>query len=181
MTVTVVATTSCLKLEAIDALEDLLAVDVGDDDLIDAIGYLNMSLGLDDPRAGMSGSEVVWGDPTHVDDCHGGFKGVDFFQYEQESCDKLQAYLENDENAGFGFDAAIEAVREILAQADRLLAETAIADAIANFGDPSEIAVALDLKAQGDAAAAHGGNAICDEALDKYEEAWEKAVSSWCN
>ena len=25
-----------------------------------------------------------------------------------------------------------------------------------------------------------GGTAICDVALDKYEEAWEKAVRSWC-
>ena len=116
-----------------------------------------------------------------MDDCQGGYKGVDVFQYEQESCDKLQAYLENDENAGFGFDAAIESVREALAKADEILAATAIADAIANAGDPGEIAVAQELKVEGDAATTAGGNAICDEALDKYEEAWEKAVQSWCD
>ncbi len=129
-------------------------MDFFDQDLIDAIGFINMSLGFDDARAGMSGTEVVWADPTHIDDCHGGFKGVDFFQYQQGSCDKLQAYLENDENAGFGFEAEIAAVREALAEADELLAATALADAITNGGDPSEIAVAQDLKAEGDAATA---------------------------
>ncbi len=28
---------------------------------------------------------------------------------------------------------------------------------------------------------ASGGSEICDVALDKYEEAWEKAVQSWCD
>ena len=182
MTVTVLPTPYCLKLEAIDALEDLLAVDLDDDDLIDAIGFLNMSLGLEDPRAGMSGSEVVWGDPKHVDDCHGGYegKGVDVFQYEQESCDKLDAYLENEDNAGFSFDDEIAAVRQMLALSDQILAAVAIADAMAELGDPDLIAVAQDLFAEGDAAKAQGGAAICDDALDKYEEAWEKAVQSYC-
>lgn len=71
--------------------------------------------------------------------------------------------------------------REALAEADEILSATAIADAIANDGDPGEIAVAQNLKAQADAATTQGGSAICDGALDKYEEAWEKAVSSWCN
>ena len=148
---------------------------------MNAIGFLHMSLGENDALAGMSGSEVIWGDPNHVDTCNGGFKGADVFQYDQEACDKLHAYLDNDENAGFGFDVAIEAVREALAEADQLLGATAIADAIAAFGDPDLIAVAQDLSAEGDAAMDQGGAAICDVALDKYEEAWEKAVSSWCN
>ncbi len=129
----------------------------------------------------MSGSEVVWGDPTHVDDCHGGFKGVDVFQYEEEACDKLDAYSENKANAGFDFDEEIEAVRQMLALADQMLAAVAIADAIAEFGDPDLITVAQDLFAEGDAAKAQGRATICDVALDKYEEAWEKAVQSWCN
>ena len=36
------------------------------------------------------------------------------------------------------------------------------------------------VEAEGDAAATSGGSVICDVALDKYEEAWEKAVKSWC-
>ncbi len=181
MTVTVLPTPYCLKREAIEALEALLGVDSEDDDLIDAIGFLHMSLGEKDDRAGMSGSEVAWGDPNHVDTCHFGFKGADAFQYEQESCDKLDAYVENDENEGFGFEAAIDAVRESLAEADEMLAATAIADAIANGGDSDEIEVAEELKAEGDDATASGGSEICDKALDKYEEAWEKAVKSWCD
>ena len=38
------------------------------------------------------------------------------------------------------------------------------------------IEVAESLKAEGDEALAEGGSAICDVALDKYEEAWEKAI-----
>ena len=74
----------------------------------------------------------------------------------------------------------VEAVRRSLAEADAILTVVAIADAIAASGDPDSISNAQDLKAEGDAATAAGGSAICDEALDKYEEAWEKAVKSWC-
>jgi hypothetical protein len=173
------AEAKALKESAISELEELLGQESTDDDLIQAIGYLHMSLGEDDPRAGMSGSEVVWGDPNHVDECHGGYKGADVFQYEQEACDKLDAYIENDENAEFGFAGAIEAVRQMLAEADKILADTAISDAVANAGDPDDIADAIKLRDEGDAAKAKGGSEICDVALDKYEEAWEKAVGSW--
>lgn len=170
----------CIKEGAIEDLAELLSQDEGDDDLIQAIGYINMSLGRDDPRAGMSGSDVVWGDNNHVDACNGGNKGADVFQYEQEACDKLDGYLENDENADFDFEDEIEEVRQMLAEADEILAATAISDAIAEGGKPDDIADAEDLKAEGDAAWARGGSEICDVALDKYEEAWEKAVKSWC-
>ncbi len=169
-----------LKTETIDQLEGLLTMDVGDQDLIDAIGFLNMSLGLDDPRAGMSGSDVVWGDPEHVDECHDGYKGVDVFQYEQAACDKLDAYMENDDNAQFDFDGEIEAVRQRWAEADQILAAIAIDDALAHDGDSDDIADAQSLKAEGDAAMADGGSELCDVALDKFEESWEKAVKSWC-
>jgi hypothetical protein len=129
----------------------------------------------------MFGSQVVWGDENHVDGCHGGYKGVDAFQYEQETCDKLDAYVENRRNAGFGFVDQIEGVRQLLARADSTLAAVAIADAIAAAGKPDEIAKAEELFVQGNEAKALGGGSICDVALDKYEEAWEKAVKSWCN
>jgi hypothetical protein len=128
----------------------------------------------------MSGSEVVWADPTRVDDCHGGYKGTDVFQYEQAACDKIDAYIENDENVPFVFDVTIEEVRQILAEADAMLAETAISDAYDNAGDAALIAEAESLKAEGDVAKSNGGTEISDVALDKYEEAWEKAVESWC-
>ncbi|MHC4445426.1 MAG: hypothetical protein ACYTF1_14975 [Planctomycetota bacterium] len=136
--------------------EFLNAVYAGVDDLIDAIGYLHMSLGLEDDRAGMSGSEVVWGDPTHVDDCHGGYKGVDVFQYEEEACDKLDAYIENDEYEGFGFGAAIEAIWQMLAQADQMLAATDISEAIEEDGNLYDIAVVKELMTEDDAAKAQG-------------------------
>ena len=46
-------------------------------------------------------------------------------------------------------------------------------------GNPDDIAVAENLKAEGNTAKAIGGSQIGDVALDKYEEAWEKAVGSW--
>ena len=61
---------------------------------------------------------------------------------------------------------------------DGFLAATAIADALANDGKPDDIEVAEELKAEGDEATE--SDKICDEAIDKYEEAWEKAVKSWC-
>ena len=64
---------------------------------------------------------------------------------------------------------------------DQALALTAINDSIAQGGDQSEIDVAQALFAEGDQAKFEGGGAICDVALDKYEESWEKASQSWCN
>jgi hypothetical protein len=127
----------------------------------------------------MSGSEVVWGDPAHIDEHFGGYKGADVFQYEQAACDKLDAYVENDENSDFFFEGRIEEIRQMLAEADQMLAGTAIEDAYANGGNLDEIAVAEQLKAEGDTAKAKGGTEIADVALDKYEEAWEKATNSW--
>ena len=39
----------------------------------------------------------------------------------------------------------------------------------------------MELKNEGDEAMASGLAEICETALDKYEEAWEKAVKSWCD
>jgi len=54
-----------------------------------------------------------------------------------------------------------------------------ILDKFAGGSNPDDIAVAENLKAEGNAAKAIGGSQIGDVALDKYEEAWEKAVGSW--
>ncbi len=126
---------------------------------------------------GFNGSEIVWGDENHIDVCHSGYKGADVFQYEQKACDKLDAYVENDENANFGFEEEIEKIRKKLALADKILAETAIAEG----GNSEEIAVAEELFTEGEAIGIEqGGSAICDVALDKFEEVWEKSVKSWC-
>ena len=67
----------------------------------------------------------------------------------------------------------------MLAKADQILAKVAIADAEANDGNPDDIEEAKKLKAEGDEAKVSGGSEICDTALDKYQEAWEKASESW--
>ena len=94
--------------------------------------------------------------------------------------DKLDAYKENDENNQFDAAAEIEEIRQKLAEADRILAEVAIEDAKEMNGKPDDIAVANELFAEGETAMQQGGSAICDVALGKFEEAWEKAVKSWC-
>jgi hypothetical protein len=57
--------------------------------------------------------------------------------------------------------------------------EVAIKDAKEHNGNPGDIAVAEELFAEGEAAKEQGASAICDVALDKFEEAWKKAVKSW--
>jgi len=187
------------KEQATVAISDLLDQDVGDSDLRDALGFVHMSLGDNESASdfGMGGSEVNWTDANHVDKCHfnesgeqgtvgrAGLKGADVFQYEQEACDKLDAYLDNPENAGLAFEDEIEEIRQALAQADAALAQKAIDDAIASGGDPSEVQVAQDFLEQGvvasDPEQGGGGTQICDVALDKFQVAWEKAVASYCS
>ena len=171
------------KAETAAKIEFLVSVDVGDADLSHALGYIYLSLGDNasaNAASGFGGSEVVWGDSLHVDTCNGGFKGADVFQYGQQACDKLDAYDSNPTNDGFGFGADIEFLRQRLAIADRMLAQQAIDDALAAGGVAGDIALAEQLLADGDTATAAGGSEICDIALDRYEEAWEKAVRSHC-
>ncbi|MCK5548719.1 MAG: hypothetical protein KAI64_06865, partial [Thermoplasmata archaeon] len=159
---------------AIAELEALLAIDIGDNDIIDAIDYLHMSLG--DDRGRELGSEVVWLDDTHIDEV----KGEDVFQYEQEAADKLIAYLENDENTAYGFEDEIFAIIEKMYNADRILAEVAIQEAEAVGGDPDDIAAAKELLVEAiDYWDTGDMDLIVDYAFDKLEEAWEKAVGSW--
>jgi hypothetical protein len=120
--------------------------------------------------AGMGGSEVVWIDSLHI----GEEKGQDVFQYEQESIDKLIAYLENDENDGSDVEPIVDEVMEMLHRADRLLASVAIDESACG----SEIiAEADELIAEADSYWETGRRGLrADNAYDKLEEAWEKAT-----
>ena len=168
-----------LKQDAISDLEYvLLNLDPGDDDIIEAIDYLHMSLG--DERGQELGSEVVWGDPFHIDEHYGGYKGEDVFQYEQEAVDKLITYIENDENEGTGVESIIYEVMEKLYNADKALAIIAIQDAIEAGGKEDDIKDAQDFLAEADDYwATSDYYEIADNVYDYLEKAWEKAVGSY--
>ena len=167
-----------LKQDAISDLMYALSLDPGDDDLIEAIDYLHMSLG--DTRGQELGSEVAWGDSLHIDERHGGYKGEDVFQYEQEAVDKLIAYIENDENEGTGVESIIYQVMEKLYKADRILAMIAIQDAIDARGKMDDIEEAYAFLAEADSYwAISDYYGIADNVYDYLEKAWEKAVGSY--
>ncbi|MCK5548201.1 MAG: PKD domain-containing protein [Thermoplasmata archaeon] len=175
------------KLDAICELQEALELDPDDQDILDAIGYLYMSLGDNENAtlwANMGGSEVVWGDAIHIDEGHGGYKGADVYQYEEEAMDKLIAYLENDENIGTGVASIIPGIFWRLRKADRYLTTTAIQDAIDAGGNSDDIAVALKLLVEADDIWNDNYpddlSIIADYVLDKLEESWEKAVGSYC-
>lgn len=171
------ATPRWLKLDAIKKLEAALTLDPGDDDLIQAIDYLHMSLG--DDRGKELGSEVIWIDDWHIDE----IKGVDTFQYEEAASDKLDAYLLNDENIDTGVAPIINTVKEKLYEADRLLAEKAIEEAEAAGGVPTDIDKAKELYQQAVDTYAVGTHAHTSpklsDVMDLFEEAWEKAAGSY--
>lgn len=167
-----------LKIDAIKALTYALTLDPGDNDLMQAIDYLYMSLG--DERGRELGSEVIWGDGIHIDEHHGGYKGADVYQYEEEAVDKLIAYIENEENSNTGVESIIPDVMELLYKADRYLTTFAIQDAIDANGNPDDIAVANALLNEADYYwSSCDLSLIADYVYDKLEESWEKAVSSY--
>ena len=72
-------------------------------------------------------------------------------------------------------DAVLQGFIDDLVRATRLLAETAIGDAIAAHGDPRDIARAKDDLADGNRDAARGRS---DDAIRNYESAWERALKA---
>lgn len=169
----VVYSARSLKMDALKELESAFTLDPSDDDLIQAIEYLHMSLG--DSRGLELGSEVIWIDELHLDE----EKGADVFQYEQGAVDKLVAYLENEENDAFGLEDEIHDVMEKLYKADKLLAEYAIEEAEDNNGKPDDIEKAQELLEEAINYRETGyWETITDNAYDLLEEAWEKAMGS---
>src|SRR4029077_13263387 len=81
-------------------------------------------------------SPELWVDGNHVDAQHGG----KVFDREKEVVAKLESII-NDKKSAIP-DATLQGMIDTLVQADRILAEDAIADAIAASGDPTRIAEA---------------------------------------
>jgi Big-like domain-containing protein/putative Ig domain-containing protein len=107
-----------------------------------------------------------WVDAAHLDPR----KGDKVFDENEEAVREL-ARLER-ECHGRIPDAVLQGFVDDLVRATRLLAETAIGDAIAAHGDGRDIAKANEDLAEGNHDAAHGR---ADDAIRDYESAWERA------
>lgn len=171
--VTVLPTAYCCAKQAIDELWQLRAQDPTSEELIQAIDWLNMSLGenimANDPNW------LVWAGPDRIAQRQGGFAGSQVFEYQQQACTLLRIYVQN---GGFAFTDQVNNIWQLLAEAGKKLTQTAISDAIFQGADPAIITEAKTISRQGDAAKDRGGREICDVALPRYAEAWRKAIDS---
>ena len=109
----------------------------------------------------------LWVDGNHVDPK----KGEQVFNAEKDAIGQLM----NLERGGSIPVATLQGMIDTLDHADRILAEDALADAIAASGDPHKIADAQDqlARAADDLTAGH-----FDTAVEHYKQAWKKAEDS---
>lgn len=108
----------------------------------------------------------LWVDGNHVDVKHGG----KVFDREKEVVAKLESIIKDKKSAIP--DATLQGMIDTLVHADRILAEDAIADAIAASGDPARIAEAQQELTRAAAELAVGD---FDGAIEHYKSAWKKA------
>ena len=176
--VTVLPTAYCYTKQAIAKIWHIRAQDPTAGELSQAIDWLNMSLGIKlaaGTVADIDQSQLVWAGPDRIAQRQGGFAGIQVFEYQREACRLLKIYVQN---GGFAFANHINDVWQLLAEAGKKLTETAISDAIFQGADLATIEEAKILSRQGDAAKDRGGREICDVALLRYAEAWQKAIDS---
>jgi DNA/RNA endonuclease G (NUC1) len=110
-----------------------------------------------------------WDDAAHLDPR----KGDRVFDENEEAVREL-AKLERECHRRIP-DALLQGFIDDLVRATRLLAETAISDAIAAHGDARDIAKAREDLADGNRDAARGR---ADDAIRDYESAWERALKA---
>jgi hypothetical protein len=108
----------------------------------------------------------LWIDGNHLDPK----RGRKVFDREKEAVGKLMELLKS-KNSAIP-DATLQGMINTLVQADRILAEDALADAIAASGDPHKLAQAQHelAKAADEVASGH-----FDHAIEHYRKAWKKA------
>ena len=110
-----------------------------------------------------------WDDASHLDPR----KGDKVFDETEQAVREL-AKLKRECHSRIP-DALLQGFIDDLVRATRLLAETAIGDAIAAHGDRRDIAKANEELADGNHDAARGR---ADEAIQDYESAWERALKA---
>lgn len=176
--VTVLPTAYCYTQQAIDKLWFIRYQDPTSEELGQAIDWLNMSLGINlthSTLADIDQSQVVWAGPDRIAQRQGGFAAFQVFEYHRQACSLLKIYVQNQ---GFDFADHVNDVWQLLAEAGKKLADTAISDAIFQGADSAIIAEAKTITRQGDMAKDRGGKEICDVALPKYAEVWQKAIDN---
>lgn len=178
--VTVLPTAYCYIQQAIDKLWFIRYQDPTSEELSQAIEWLNMNLGINlmpSTLVDIDKSQVVWAGPNRIAQRQGGFAASQVFEYQQQACMLLKIYVQNQE-LDFAFADHINDVWQLLAKADKKLADTAISDAIFQGADPAIIAEVKTLTRQANMAKDRGGREIYDVALPKYAEAWQKAIDN---
>ena len=176
--VKVLPTAYCYIQQAIDKLWFIRYQDPTSEEPGKAIDWLNMSLGINLTHSTLTDieqSQVVWAGPDRIAQRQGGFDASQVFEYQRQACSLLKIYIQNH---GFDFTDHVNDVWQLLAEAGTKLADTAISDAIFQGADPAVIAEAKTIMRQGDMAKDRGGKEICDVALPKYAEAWQKAIDN---
>ncbi|MEW5827614.1 MAG: ExeM/NucH family extracellular endonuclease [Chloroflexota bacterium] len=145
-------------LESLAALRATLTNGHDAEKLDQAIGHLALSL---DP--------ALWVDDNHLDPQH----GQTVFQEEKNAVNKLNAILQN--RRGPVPDATVQGFIAFLTGADRMLAQAAIDEAIAQGGNARDIAKALDTLAKADGFLAAGQT---EAAIEQYRNAWNHALKA---
>jgi len=108
----------------------------------------------------------LWVDGNHLDPKH----GRKVFDREREAVGKLMGLLDS-KNSAIP-DTALQGMIDLLVQADRILAEDALADAVAALGDAPELERARHELAKATDEAANGR---FDHAIEHYRRAWKSA------
>jgi hypothetical protein len=111
----------------------------------------------------------LWVDETHVHEK----KGSRVFQSEKNAVETLWDLKKRHHNSTP--DSILQALIDRIVRCDRLLATTAIADAVAGDGDAHDIHKAIRERDRGDEDAARRKFA---SAIEHYREAWSKAIES---
>jgi photosystem II stability/assembly factor-like uncharacterized protein len=109
----------------------------------------------------------LWIDGNHVDSRH----GDQVFEKHQNAVDALMDMQRH----GSLSESALQGIIDTVVHADRVLAETAVADAIAAGGDRRDIADAQRQLARASSDVAKGR---FDSAIGHYENAWEDALDA---
>ncbi len=143
-------------LDSLIALRATLTNGYDAQKLDQAISHLTLSL-----------APALWVDDNHLDPRHGQI----VFQEEKNAVNKLNAILKN--RRGPLPDATVQGFITFLTDADRMLAQVAVDEAIAQGGRQIDIAKALHALARGDAFLANGK---AENAIEQYRNAWNHAL-----
>jgi len=170
VTVTVLNTPYWCKICAINTLVGLQDLNQPDANLNEAIRVLKLSVGV---GWIVEADRIVWADAFHVAQCQGGLRGDEVFKHELKACNLLADYLKT--TVGASKATNVGAAYALLARADRMLADTAISDAIFHGAPNATIASMKTLRNQANKDA-YSQNWI--GAVMKYAQAWQVAIAS---